>query len=210
MGAQASSANGANHGQLNDTNNDNDIDEGTDKNQEVNKDKYKDRDWMIKVIEAEDDDDNEYEEEYLLSLHNDVWESLFNTIIDPIVKHCKQILANKQMKDTKYIFLVGGFANSNFFQMRMKTEFESYKNLSIEMPELPGLCVVDGSARYGLDASFVKIRRLAKTYGIEVATPKKDLNLKKFPSGFVKKNTEYNEEEEIDYVQGCFSSLVRK
>eukprot|EP01083_Nonionella_stella_P285946 973248_1 len=93
-----------------------DDDEGTNNNPDVNKDKYKDRDWMVKIIER-DDDDEEHEEDYLLSMHNDVWENLFNTIVNPIIKHCKKILTKPQMKDAKYLFLVGGFANSKYFQM---------------------------------------------------------------------------------------------
>eukprot|EP01083_Nonionella_stella_P317989 1160195_1 len=128
-----------------------DEDEGTSNNQDANEDKYKDRDWMIKIIEADDDDEEEeYDEEYLLSMHNDVWENLFNTIVNPIIKHCKKILTKPQMKDAKYLFLVGGFADSKYFQMKMKNEFSKYRNLSVVIPGLPGLCVVDGASRYGL------------------------------------------------------------
>eukprot|EP01083_Nonionella_stella_P171500 585993_1 len=186
-------------------------DEGASDNDDGIKDKYKDRDWMIKIIEADDDDEEEeYEEDYLLSMHNDVWENLFNTIVNPIIKHCKKILSKSQMKAAKYLFLVGGFANSKYFQMRMKNEFGKYKHLSVIIPELPGLCVVDGASRYGLGKHFVKVRRLPKTYGIRVSKPKEDLDLKKFPSGFVRKNTEFYKDKNADYVTGCFSILVKK
>ena len=75
----------------------------------------------------------------MFSMHNDVWRSLFEEIVTPIIDHCVKILATPQMKDTKYIFLVGGFANSKYFQMRMQTAFAEYKGLSIQIPDLPGL-----------------------------------------------------------------------
>eukprot|EP01084_Bolivina_argentea_P293242 504299_1 len=40
--------------------------------------KFEDRDWMIKIIPTGDDDD--FEEDYLLSVHNDVWTHLFDVI----------------------------------------------------------------------------------------------------------------------------------
>ena len=133
-----------------------DIEGDTDNDNDNDDDKFKDHDWIIKVILNKDKNKkNRKKNKYLLSMHNDVWEYLFNKIIEPITKHCHKILSNKSMKDTKYIFLVGGFSNSKYFQMYMKNEFEKYNNLSVVIPDLPGLCVVDGASRYGLNNKFV-------------------------------------------------------
>ena len=105
----------------------------------------------------------------MLSLHKSVWKWMFDQVVDPIVAHCVQILENDKMEGTKYIFLVGGFARSKYFQMRMKTEFgknPKYQNLSVEIPTFPDLCVVDGAARYGSTQNFVKVRTMRKTYGL--------------------------------------------
>eukprot|EP01083_Nonionella_stella_P079093 216771_1 len=187
----------------------NPTDEEGDKEVNVNE-RFKDRDWMVKIIEIDDDEDEGMEEDYMLSVHNDVWAYLFGTIITPIIAHCKNILSNQKMRDTKYIFLVGGFANSKYFQMRTQEAFEPYQNIKIITPGLPGLCVVDGAARYGLDKNFVKIRKMPKTYGIEISNPKASLNLSQFPAGHVQKHTYYNERYKCDYVRHCFSTFVKK
>eukprot|EP01084_Bolivina_argentea_P316201 548040_1 len=93
------------------------------------------RDWMIKIIEAPGNDQN-IKEHYLLSMHVDIWNKMFNVIINPIVAHCKQILRAKDMNKAKYLFIVGGFANSKYFQMRMKKEFGGYNNLNVVLPDL--------------------------------------------------------------------------
>eukprot|EP01084_Bolivina_argentea_P122817 217640_1 len=114
--------------------------------------------WMIKIIKSEEDT----QRKYLLSMHNNVWQCLFDYTIDPIITHCRNILLTNEMKNCKFIFLVGGFANSKYFQVRMQKSFADHNNLSVVIPHLPGLCVVDGASRYGLNKYFVKIRQYAK------------------------------------------------
>ena len=124
------------------------------------------------VESDEDDEDDEDGSPRLLSLHHVVWRWMFDSIVNPIVAHVVNILATQEMRDTKYIFLVGGFANSKYFQMRMQQEFgqnPKYPNLSVEIPSFPGLCVVDGAARYGLTPDFVKVRTMPRTYGLRSA-----------------------------------------
>ena len=63
---------------------------------------------------------------------------MFNIIINPIIKHCKKVLNNDNMKDTKYIFLVGGIAQNMFYQERIKTVFHTKPyNIKVVIPELP-------------------------------------------------------------------------
>ena len=132
---------------------------------------------------------------------------LFDTIIDRIVAHCHNILATFDMKDAKYIFLVGGFANSKYFQMVMQEEFAKYK-VSIEMPALPGLCVVDGAARYGLSSKFVKVRKMPRTYGCAISLKRAELNLKDYPNQFVRDNSK--EYDGVKYLRSCFNTFARK
>ena len=190
------------------------------------------RDWMIKIIEdkeemednegreeQENNDDEEEEESSdeededgkprVLSLHNDVWRKMFDVIVDPIVAHCRNILATNEMKDTKYIFLVGGFANSKYFQMRMQSEFGKRKGLSVEIPDLPSLCVVDGAARYGLSTNFVKIRRMPKTYGCSISKAKYSLNAAQFPKDHIEKHEYHSLNHGSLYVRDCFDIYKR-
>ena len=186
------------------------------------------RDWMVKIIEEEEedaedeeghedednneaDDDEETSDEEdededgkprVLSLHNDVWCTMFDVIVDPIVAHCRNILATDEMKDTKYIFLVGGFANSKYFQMRMQSEFGKRK---IVTPDLPSLCVVDGAARYGLNSNFVKIRKMPRTYGCSIGIPKSQLNLSRYSADFIKKYSFQSPRSSAPCLSHCFN-----
>ncbi len=97
---------------------------------------------------------NEINYGFSLALHNNLWNILFDKIINEIIKHCSNILNKIEMKECKYIFLVGGFANSKYFKYRMNEMFvknNKYNGkISVITPELPQLCVVDGACRYGL------------------------------------------------------------
>ena len=131
---------------------------------------------------------------YVLSLHFDLWKKLFNIVVDPIIEHIDKILQNKNMKNCKYIFLVGGFSNAKYLQERIKYQFGD--RIQIVIPQLPQLCVVDGAARCGLRPNFMKVRRLAKSYGIQtnksLASLKNYLHL--FPMGYIEENTYYDRE----------------
>ena len=131
---------------------------------------------------------------YVLSLHFDLWKKLFNIVVDPIIDHLDRILENKAMKSCKYIFLVGGFSNAKYLQERIKYQFGD--RIQIVIPQLPQLCVVDGAARYGLRPNFMKVRRLAKSYGIQtnksLASLKNYLHL--FPISYIEQNTYFDKE----------------
>eukprot|EP01084_Bolivina_argentea_P064880 118274_1 len=148
---------------------------------------------------------------YILSLHFSLWKKLFNIVVDPIIDHIDKILT-KAMKDCKYIFLVGGFSNAKYLQERIKFQFG--ERIEIVIPQLPQLCVVDGAARYGLRPNFMKVRRLAKSYGIQT---NKSLNSLKdcrylFPPGYLdkKSNKFFDEELNQEYVKQCFCLFGRK
>eukprot|EP01083_Nonionella_stella_P119506 357292_1 len=145
---------------------------------------------------------------YSLSIHNNVWCFLFDAIITPIIDHCKTILNTEEMNQCKYLFLVGGFANSKYFEHRMDETFG--KTLSVVIPSLPQLCVVDGACRYGLKPDFMKIRRLCKTYGIQSNKLKSKVNVKLFPKGFIERKTYHNKQKNKYFVENCFNAFVRK
>ena len=146
-------------------------------------------------------------EKYCLSLHYNIWFLMFNETIEPIVKHCDKLLKMNGLKDTKYIFLVGGFAASKYFQDYIKQYFKEYVNIKIVVPNLPGLCVVDGASKYGLYPNFVKIRKMPKHYGIQIARKISEIN-QEIPKEWIQKNTK-NQHGEL-YVFGLFSKIVQK
>ena len=89
---------------------------------------------------------------YVLSLHHQLWEKLFNIVLDPILKHLERVLSSKALRRCKYLFLCGGFAANKYLEHRVRFQFG--QRLQVFVPQHPGLCVVDGAARYGLRPNF--------------------------------------------------------
>ena len=157
-----------------------------------------------------------------LLIHIDLWKRLFNTIINQIIAHCEQILKSKDMSGCKYIFLVGGFANCQYFKECMKKAFEdrefnendtnlkTIQKLKVVIPELPQLCVVDGAARYALKPNFMKIRRLSKTYGIKVDKLRTAVDESKFPDGYIEKYAFKDKLNNIELLPDCFQVFAVK
>ena len=78
--------------------------------------------------------------------------------------------AASQEVDVRYIFLVGGFAESKALQHRAKHELEN-GDRRVFVPPRPGLAVVKGAVMLGLGASKRFASRLAKrTYGVRCCT----------------------------------------
>ena len=141
---------------------------------------------------------------YIMSLHFNLWKKLFNIVVDPIISHIDKILVNKAMKHCKFIFLVGGMANCQYLQERIKFQFGD--RIQVVIPQLPQLCVVDGAARYGLLPNFMKVRRLAKSNGIQTNKSLDSLQkyIKLFPKGYIKQNKYFDKELQKEYVKNCF------
>ena len=79
--------------------------------------------------------------------------------------------ARPQETDVRYVFLVGGFAESKALQHRVKNELETGGRRVI-VPLRPGLAVLRGAVMLGLGALERFASRLARrTYGVAVATP---------------------------------------
>ena len=143
-------------------------------------------------------------DKYILSLHYNLWFIMFNEIIEPIINHCNKLLKMDELRDIKYIFLVGGFSASKYFQNYIK---KYYKNIKIVIPNLPGLCVVDGASKYGLDPHFVKIRKMPKHYGISTKC-KKSIISSDIPAKHIQNNTFVYDG--TMYVENLFGKIINK
>eukprot|EP01083_Nonionella_stella_P018204 50834_1 len=103
-----------------------------------------------------------------------IWKKLFNSSIEPIINHINVLLGEEILKDQCiYLFLVGGFSASKYFQFKMKKEFgpESQHGIQVVIPKKPTLSVVIGAAHFGLRKNFVTARRLRFTYGLDCNMP---------------------------------------
>ena len=90
--------------------------------------------------------------------------SLFQPVIESIVKHIHKVLSHPSTKDVQYIFLVGGFSESPILQETIVNEFGSL--FQIVIPRDVSLCTIKGAVMFGLDASVVQVRHAALTYGV--------------------------------------------
>ena len=144
-------------------------------------------------------------EDYYLSIHYNIWFLMFNEIIEPIINHCDKLLKMDELKDIKYMFLVGGFAESKYFQNHMK---KYYKNIKVLIPNLPGLCVVDGASKYGLDPHFVKIRKMPKHYGVAVSQKKSQVS-SEISEYYINENT-VMDNNNVPYIKNIFERFVSK
>ena len=91
-----------------------------------------------------DCDDGQY-----LIIKFEIWEKLFNFVIDPIINHVEKLLRGPlTSKKFKYICLVGGLSCSKYFGKRIKEQFglKSRHRLDVIVPYKPILSVVQGAA----------------------------------------------------------------
>lgn len=71
-----------------------------------------------------------------------------------------------EVKGIKYLFLVGGFAESTMLQNAVQTAFSEICRVII--PQDVGLTILKGAVLFGLDPTIVRVRRSPLTYGVGV------------------------------------------
>ncbi|KAH3839750.1 heat shock 70 kDa protein 12B-like [Dreissena polymorpha] len=94
-----------------------------------------------------------------------VVDELFQDSLAQINGHIASLMRRSRLKDVKYIFLVGGFAESARLQRSIKDEF-SNENVSVLIPEEASLAVVRGAVAFGRDPSCICQRICRYTYGV--------------------------------------------
>ena len=79
---------------------------------------------------------------YSLEFKNQIWFDMFDVVIDPLIEHVRKILEDEVMRNTNYIFLVGGLASSRYYQQRMKDVFHTKPySIKVVVPQLPVECL---------------------------------------------------------------------
>ncbi|XP_022252151.1 heat shock 70 kDa protein 12A-like [Limulus polyphemus] len=96
--------------------------------------------------------------------------SAMMNLFQPTVHHIRQqianILNNPNIGAIDYIFLVGGFAESQILQKEIRDNFSP--RLKVIIPQGVSLAIVKGAVLFGLDPTIVKVRRSRMTYGVGV------------------------------------------
>ena len=104
---------------------------------------------------------NEY-----LCLEAQVMRELFDPVLNQIITHLSNLFAMENLSGVKYVFLVGGFAESALLQERIKRHFgHSYR---IMVPQYASLAVVQGAVMFGQNPEVFHSRVMTASYGIRV------------------------------------------
>jgi hypothetical protein len=102
----------------------------------------------------------------MLRLAPQVMNELFNPVLQNIVRHVQDLLNSPNVNDVKFLFLVGGFAESPLLQHAIRHAFSS--KLRIIIPNDVGLTILKGAVLFGLDPTVIRVRRSTLTYGVGV------------------------------------------
>jgi hypothetical protein len=98
-------------------------------------------------------------------------ELLMQNTTNEISNWTSHLLSNPILDSVKYVFLVGGFANSKSLENAIKN-CERVKALKIPVvvPKLPELCVLKGACRFGINprSPMVGKRISPMTYGLRI------------------------------------------
>lgn len=92
--------------------------------------------------------------------------ALFEPVMREIIKHIQDLLKKSELEGVKFMFLVGGFAESPLLQNEIRMAFSNH--LHVIIPQDVGLTILKGAVMFGLDPTVVRVRRSAQTYGVGV------------------------------------------
>lgn len=101
----------------------------------------------------------------MLRLEPTAMQQLFTKVIDNIKRHISHVLSATN-HTIKYLFLVGGFAESQILQQAIRTTFE--RKVKVIIPQEVSLAILKGAVLYGREPTVVSVRRSKMTYGVGV------------------------------------------
>ncbi|KAM4600073.1 heat shock 70 kDa protein 12A isoform 2-T2 [Fundulus diaphanus] len=102
----------------------------------------------------------------MLRMNPDAMNTLFKPTIDHIIQHLTELFEKPEVSDIKFLFLVGGFAESTLLQQAVQNMLQG--RCRIIIPHDVGLTILKGAVLFGLDPSVIKVRRSPLTYGVGV------------------------------------------
>ncbi|KAK3563571.1 hypothetical protein QTP86_030979 [Hemibagrus guttatus] len=102
----------------------------------------------------------------MLRMSPDAMNALFKPTIEHIIQHLKELFEKPEVTDIKFLFLVGGFAESPLLQKAVQDMLQGRSRVII--PHDVGLTILKGAVLFGLDPGVIKVRRSPLTYGVGV------------------------------------------
>ena len=91
----------------------------------------------------------------------------FDEYINKIIEHINSLLIKPKLLNVKFLFLVGGFAESPLLRRRIEDEYGT--RLRVIVPPSPGIVVMNGAVQFGFDPNVITERIMPQTIGIECA-----------------------------------------
>ncbi|XP_069756131.1 heat shock 70 kDa protein 12A isoform X1 [Narcine bancroftii] len=102
----------------------------------------------------------------MLRMNSDAMNALFKPTVDHIAQHLLNLFQNPEVSGLKFLFLVGGFAESPLLQQAIQSTLAD--KCRVIIPHDVGLTILKGAVLFGLDPTIIKVRRSPLTYGVGV------------------------------------------
>ncbi|KAK7909579.1 hypothetical protein WMY93_014263 [Mugilogobius chulae] len=102
----------------------------------------------------------------MLRLTQEAMNELFQPTIQNIIRHIEELLSRPEVQGVRFLFLVGGFAESPMLQKAIQRSVS--RSCRVIIPHDVGLTILKGAVLFGLDPSVVRVRRCPLTYGVGV------------------------------------------
>ncbi|XP_057243927.1 heat shock 70 kDa protein 12B-like [Malurus melanocephalus] len=102
----------------------------------------------------------------MLRMSPEAMNELFQPTIGHIIQHIDALLQKPEVHGIKFLFLVGGFAESAMLQRAVQAAFGH--RCRVIVPQDVGLTILKGAVLFGLDPGVVRVRRSPLTYGVGV------------------------------------------
>ncbi|KAA0200149.1 hypothetical protein HAZT_HAZT005498 [Hyalella azteca] len=96
--------------------------------------------------------------------HKNVLE--FNVSIESVLSLLEREASTGNSSALQYLFLVGGFSESELLQQHIRDAFSH--RVTVVIPQGMGLAILRGAVQFGLDPAVVTVRRSRLTYGVGV------------------------------------------
>ncbi|XP_061665034.1 heat shock 70 kDa protein 12B [Syngnathoides biaculeatus] len=102
----------------------------------------------------------------MLRLTQEAMNELFQPTVANVVRHIEELMSKPEVRGVRFLFLVGGFAESPVLQDAV------HKALGhacrVVVPHNVGLTILKGAVLFGLNPTVVRVRRCPLTYGVGV------------------------------------------
>uniref|UniRef100_A0A8C6WV24 Heat shock protein 12B n=1 Tax=Neogobius melanostomus TaxID=47308 RepID=A0A8C6WV24_9GOBI len=100
----------------------------------------------------------------MLRLTQEAMNELFQPTIQNIVRHIEELMSRAEVQGVRFLFLVGGFAESPMLQKAIQRSVG--RCCRVIIPHDVGLTILKGAVLFGLDPTVVRVRRCPLTYGL--------------------------------------------